>query len=177
MCGDTQQSGVWFLSTCHDGHESEEVCRQKRGSASLMKTASIVAIDYKYMGGCDRANSLRASYNTYLTHKKRRYMSLFYYGIDVLLVNAFIYYNSTHYSTQLAHKAFRLRVIQLFAARSLNRQRSATEDERGPRRRCNSDTLGPERQLPSLKRVNACVWCYHNTKKRRHLIVQVCTTC
>ena len=141
---DTTQSGVWFLSTCHDGRESGgEVRRRRRGSASLMKTAPVVAIDYnKYMCGCDQANSLRASYNTYLTHKKRWYMSLFYYGIDVFLVNALIYYNTTHSTTQSTHKVFRLRVVQLFAARSLNRQRSVTEDECGPRKRCNPDTLG-----------------------------------
>ena len=143
----TTQSGVWFLSTCHDGRESGgAVRRRRRGSASLMKTAPLVAIDYnKYMGGCDRANSLRASYNTYLTHS----------------------------TTQLTHKVFRLRVVQLFAARSLNRQHSVTEDECGPRKRCNPDTLGPERQLPGphlitkfMEGQRMCVWCYHSTKKR-----------
>ena len=54
----TTQSGVWFLSTCHDGHEfGEEVRRRRRGSASLIKTVPVIAIDYNtYMGGCDRAN-------------------------------------------------------------------------------------------------------------------------
>ena len=39
-------------------------------------------------------------------------------------------------------------VIQLFAARSLNRLRSVTEDECGPRKRCNSATLEAECQHP-----------------------------
>ena len=33
---DTTQSGVWFLSTCHDGHESGgEVRRQRRGKCII----------------------------------------------------------------------------------------------------------------------------------------------
>ena len=44
----------------------------------MTKAAPQVAIDYNKfgMGGCDRANSLRSSYSTYLTHKKRWYMSM-----------------------------------------------------------------------------------------------------
>ncbi len=62
---DTTKDGVWFLSTCHDGREGEgEVQRRSRGQPTVTKAAPVVAIDYnKYMGGCDRANSLRQSYN------------------------------------------------------------------------------------------------------------------
>ena len=154
-----------------------------------MKTAPVVAIDYNkymYMGGCNQANSLRASNNAYLTHKKRWYMSLLYFGIDVLLVNALTYNNATHSNTQLTHKAFRLRVIQLFAACSLNCHRSVTAEERGPRKSCNLDTLWPEHQFPGpllitklIEGQRMCIWCYHNTKKIavRPIIVHVCTTC
>ena len=71
------------------------------------------------MGGCDRTNSLRSSYNTYLTHKKRWYMSLFYYGLDVLIVNALIYGNEGRSDAdQLSQKAFRLHVVRALSARS-----------------------------------------------------------
>ena len=91
-CGEIpRRKACVFWSTCHYGRAAAgEVRWRKRGQPAVMKAAPQVAVDYnKYMG----ANSLWASYSTLLTHKRRWYMSLFYFGIDVLLVNALIYHN------------------------------------------------------------------------------------
>ena len=185
---DTKKEGVWFLSTCHDGRAAVgEVRRRKRGQPVAMKAAPQVAIDYnKYMGGCDRANSLRASYSTLLTHKRRWYMSLFYFGIDVLLVNALIYHNQrSPVDAQMSQKSFRVSVAHLFAQRALLGGQLASGSTTGPaRKRHRSEELPPERKLPGPHLIvkaddgnqHMCKWCHH-TEKKRNTTPYTCSTC
>jgi hypothetical protein len=162
---DTSATGVWFLSTCHDGRVAEgTVQRRKRGSATVTKPAPQVAIDYnRNMGGCDRANSLRASY---LTHKRRWYMTMFYYGLDVLLVNAFIYANDgLPPAEQLTHKKFRLALVALFASRALAGGAAATANGGGQIKRLRREELPASRlvghhRMVKLDKQRGCVWCY-----------------
>jgi Transposase IS4 len=170
---DTTKEGVWFLSTCHDGRApAGQVRRRKRGQAAVMKSAPQVAIDYNmFMGGCDRANSLRQSYNTYLTHKKRWYMSLFYFGLDLLLVNALIYHNQRTASA-LTQKTFRIEVAKKFAQRARaagagaaatgpprKRVRMSKEQLNSFRQRPGQHTL-VHAQLPPTRTQPTCRWCY-----------------
>ena len=184
---DSTPTGCWFLSTCHEGKDATgEVRRRKRGQATVMKSAPDVAIEYnKYMGGCDRANSLRQSYNTYLTHKKRWYMSLFYYGLDVLLVNAFIFRNArAHDDQQQSHKKFRIEVATLFAGRALGGGAGADRVDYNTekRRRTAADILPAIRLHPGAHLVvqtghaRICAWCYKSAKKQNKT-VYMCKTC
>lgn len=171
---DTAAAGVWFLSTCHDGRAAGgTVQRRKRGSPTVTKPAPQVAIDYnRNMGGCDRANSLRASYNTYRTHKKRWYMSLFYYGLDVLLVNAFIYANDGKVvADQVTHKQFRLAVVTLFTSRALAAGATSTANGLQRQKRTKRDELPSERLVGHHNMVKRdqqrhCSWCYKSLGKQ-----------
>ena len=180
---DTTATGVWFLSTCHDGRKAlGEVRRRKRGQAATMKSAPQVAIDYnKFMGGCDRANSLRSSYNTYSTHKGRWYMSMFYYGVDVLLVNAMIYSNCPKAAKdQQSQKQFREEVAKLWAVRAMAGGVRRTSGE-GQRKRTPADVLPAERlgatHLPvHTDKRRQCSWCYKTLKLQRQTVYK-CSNC
>ena len=170
---DTKESGVWFLSTCHDGRAAlGEVQRRKSGQPRAIKSAPQVAIDYnKYMGGYDRANSLRSSYNTHPTHKSRWYMSLFYHGLDVLVVNATIYHNADKpVKDQVSHTDFRKFVAEFFATRALAQSHRQRTPEQGRRVRLRLDELPAGRwigthTLEPSELARSCVWCYKTLKK------------
>ena len=165
---DTTPDGVWFFSTCHDGREPPgKVHCCKRDPSTSMKLAPQVAIDYfRFMGGCDRANSLRSSFNTHLTHKNRWYMSLFYYCIDLLLVDALIYHNDPLAQADHAReKGFRLLVADLFASRALLRTTNYARP--ASRKRHRFDELPKELRLPGphlITKIDGeqkmCTWCY-----------------
>ena len=70
----------------------------------------------QYMGGCDRANALWASYSVYLIHQHRWYMWLVYYGIDRLLIASNIYFKAK--KVDMSQKMFRLALVQGLFARS-----------------------------------------------------------
>lgn len=181
---DSTPTGVWFLSTCHDGAAVlGEVRRRKRGEMTALKSAPQVAVDYnKFMGGCDRANSLRSSYSTYLTHKKRWYMSLVYYGVDVLIVNAYIYHKAVCAAaigpaprSTITQKEFRMEVAKLFAARAVaasDASRRRAEQGQRVRRAFEDDlpmirlqaTVPHKPVLTTNKR--QCVWCYKTMRKQ-----------
>lgn len=103
----------------------------------------------------------------------------FLHGIDVLLVSALIYYNAIHSTTQLTHKAFRLRVIQLLHVPStVNAQWQKMSVVLA-----NAEILTPwglsasfrdHTSSLSLQRVNACVFGAIATPRnavRHHIIV------
>ena len=147
--------------------------RRKRGQPAALKSAPPVAIDYnKFMGGCDRANSLRSTYNTYLTHKRRWYMSLVYYGLDVLIVNALIYANyGKPKKDHVTSKDFRKHVAELFAARALAITPRKHTPEQGRRVRRRLDEFPPtltqgNHLIQKAENVSACAWCYKTTQKR-----------
>lgn len=180
---DSTPTGVWFLSTCHKGDvEQGEVRRRKRGYPTAMKPAPQVAIDYnKFMGGCDRANSLRSSYSTYLTHKKRWYMSLFYYGLDVLIVNSFIYRNETAPGNQLTQKKWREEIAKLFAVRAMAAHPRLASPLEGQRTRTPVDQLPAARLFGQhfVERTDVrrqCAWCYKTTKVQRQTVYR-CSAC
>lgn len=89
---DSDPKGSWFLSPLHST-DSSEVSRHSRQNPTMMKSCPLVAKDYiEEMGACDQCNSLRASYTTYLTHQRRWYMGLIYYGKYILDINSYIYF-------------------------------------------------------------------------------------
>lgn len=113
---DSNKEGSWFFSTCHRDEE-DTVTRRKRGHPTATKRCPTCAKDYNAnMGACDQCNSLRASYSLQLTHKRRWYMCLVYYGLDVLLVNSYIWFKDIT-ATPLSQKEYRLSVCESLIAR------------------------------------------------------------
>ena len=107
---DSDPKGSWFLSPYHNP-DTTEVSRRCHSNPTMMKSCPVCASDYnEEMGACDQCNSLRSSYTTYLTHKRRWYMGLIYYGKDILDINAYIYF--IHYTqAKMSQKEFRISVI------------------------------------------------------------------
>ena len=116
---DSAEKGSWFASTFH-GSKSSTVRRRKRGAeTNLAKPCPKCAKEYnENMGACDRCNALRASYSMHLTHKQRWYMSLVYYGLDILFVDSFIYYrDGATDGNKLSQKQYRIKVIEALFTR------------------------------------------------------------
>ena len=174
---------VWFLSTCHDGRSAGgTVERRKRGQPRTTRPAPQVAIDYNlFMGGCDRANSLRSSYNTYLSHQRRWCLSLFYYGIDVLLVNALIYHNDPlPPACKQSQKDFRMSIIECFVGRSFsrsNRPESRKRAERTPPNILPPARLIGQHSLQRRETQRYCGWCYKTQGGRQSKTSYCCPTC
>ena len=126
---DSAEKGSWFASTFHDS-KSDVVRRRKRGhETNLRKNCPKCAKEYnENMGACDRCNALRASYTMHLTHKQRWYMSLFYYGLDILFVDSFIYYrDGATDGNKFSQKKYRIKVIEaLFERYGISAELDAT---------------------------------------------------
>jgi hypothetical protein len=112
---DTSATGVPYLSTCH-GPESGLVTRRKKRSSGAPgvgkepKVAPMVTVDYNLnMGAVDQSNSLKAVYNCQLKHQRRWYLPLFYYVLELLILNSRIVYQDK--VGAITHKTFRLEVI------------------------------------------------------------------
>ncbi len=119
---------VIFLSTFHGG-EAAEVQRRAKGVANkVTRPAPRVAVDYnENMGAGDQFNSLMEGHSCAQVHQQRWYMSLVYYGIDQLLINANVFYNNLPDTNPLDSKAFRKAAVDHFLAK-------ANQLQRGPRR-------------------------------------------
>jgi hypothetical protein len=94
---------VLFLSTFH-GNEVSTVSRRAKGVRGLVtKAAPLVAVDYNNnMGGCDQFNSIMELRSCRQTHIHRWYCCFIYYALDILFINATVYYNkSPHINEEL----------------------------------------------------------------------------
>lgn len=131
---DSVKDGVWFISTCHRD-EDDEVRRRKAGNPTTTKRCPLCAKDYNNnMGACDQCNSLRASYTVQLSHKRRWYMCLVYYGMDILIVNSCIWYKELlkkrgepERARKLSQKHFRMAIIEQLIARAAVMGRGSTK--------------------------------------------------
>ena len=111
---DSAEKGSWFASTFH-GPEASTVRRRKRGTVTNpAKNCPRCAKEYNdNMGACDRCNALRASYSMHLSHKKRWYMALVYFGLDILMLDSFIYYrDGAANGRKLSQKQYRIKIIE-----------------------------------------------------------------
>jgi hypothetical protein len=73
----------------------ETTTRRKAGhKEKVTKPAPAVAVDYnKCMGAVDRFNHLMESYSCRQVHQHRWFTALIYFGLDVLMINAYIKLN------------------------------------------------------------------------------------
>ncbi len=79
---------VYLMSTCHRGGDTIVVTRQS-GAAEIEVPAPSIVEQYCFgMRGVDIADQLRSSY-CIRQKSKRWYLSLFYWVVDAIIVNAF----------------------------------------------------------------------------------------
>lgn len=185
-----------FLSTCHSPEEVT-VRRRVTGQAPATITAPRVAADYnKYMGACDQANSLRKSYNVQLRHKHRWYMSMVYYCIDMMIINAMIIFRAVRNlnKTNMSQLKFRELLVEGLFARALGAgagqgvQTPVRKRKRVANRKSPLDALPDERLLgrdhfPTSEKTpgeayttHNCKWCYYTSGKVKRTSFR-CTKC
>lgn len=112
---DSDVKGTVFLSTCHDPTEEQQVTRRKAGQASVNKPAPLVAAEYnRHMGFCDSCNHMKRNYSIQLIHRRRWYMCMIYYILELSIINSLIIYRA-HRHSSITHLDFRKKLIlQLF---------------------------------------------------------------
>ena len=157
---DSCEEGSLFLSSRH-GDKAGTVMRRVKGSAKQQRTAPQVAIDYnKCMGPCDRANALRENYSSQLTHQHRWYMTLVYYCIEVLIINAYIAYKLSG-DNQKSHKEFRVDLARALAKRYKSSDFSPAKRKRGMSAELNTVRLTAAEHLPvDAGKEKRCKFCY-----------------
>ena len=104
-------------------------------------------------------------------------MSLFYYGIDVLLVNALIYHNDPlPPACKQSQKDIRMSIIECFVGRSFsrsNRSESRKRAERTPPNILPPARLIGQNSLQRRETQRYCGWCYKTQggRQSKHPIV------
>ena len=155
---DSKKEGSLFLSTCH-GTEESNVKRRKKGIIGFVeKTCPVAAKEYnENMGACDQSNSLRASYSVQRLHKKRWYMCMVYYGIDILLVNSFILFKKycPENKKDMSQKKFRSSIIEAICLKyGIEFTESSASSPNKRSKRNNSGMSGIDEMYPD-RSVNA----------------------
>ena len=113
---DSDANGSWFISSCH-GPEADQVIRRRRGHETHLKQCPVCAKEYNEdIGACNQCNALRASCTLQRTHRQRWYMCLVYYGLDILLINSFIFFIART-GSKISQKQYRLSCINHRLAR------------------------------------------------------------
>lgn len=98
---------------------------QKNGSKSDIEIPKVIAEYTKRMGGVDRFDQKRSSYET--GRKSRKcWMRLFYFLLDAALVNSFILYNASNRKPK-SQIDFRESVAKSLVAAYTSRKRPATD--------------------------------------------------
>ncbi|PSN41369.1 hypothetical protein C0J52_19114 [Blattella germanica] len=169
-----------FLSTIESPQEMSTVNRKESdGSITQIQCPSIAKTYLANMGCVDKADMLRSLY-TIDRKAKRSWLRLFWYFVDVSIVNSFILYTLSNTGRSLKLKEFRRKVVTgLVGTRNL-------QDTPGP----SSNTPPPKRFKPQVTIVKRkseaqhmpvhgppkrCAHC--STKKVPHRSRWMCSSC
>lgn len=102
---------VHFLSNYHDPCETTMVSRrQKDGSLKSVECPKMCSDCNKHMGYVDNADHLLSTYKIDRKSKKW-WLRLFWYFIDLTIVNSFVIYNNINNKKSLTLKKFRLSLV------------------------------------------------------------------
>ena len=101
-----------LLSTCHQPIEAN-VVRRLGGAPGISIRSPLLAKDYNlYMGSCDQCNSLRKRYNISRSHHRRWYMSMVYYGMEIMIINSFVIFKSINVgAAKMSHLSYRKSIM------------------------------------------------------------------
>lgn len=98
---------VYLLSSMHKESQRTTMTRQS-GAKKVEVHAPVALAEYNAgMGGCDTADQKRASYRIQRKRVTRWYMTLFYWALDVMVVNSYVIYSSEAVEI-VSHKKYRL---------------------------------------------------------------------
>eukprot|EP00053_Salpingoeca_punica_P012107 m.108001 g.108001 ORF g.108001 m.108001 type:complete len:605 (+) comp15858_c0_seq1:313-2127(+) len=119
LCGWKDSGNVVFLSSFH-GIERTTVARRQKGQANkVVRPAPEVAEDYNmHMGAGDQYNSLMERNFCIQVHQRRWYLSLMYYGLEALMINACVYHANLPHTSAQPMKEFRKAAVDYFFGKS-----------------------------------------------------------
>ena len=167
-------------STMHRSDAYTEIKRRSGANVETLKAPSALKDYNEHMGGCDLSDQLRASYRVQRVRQMRWYMCLFYWALDVMIINSYIIYSSVAGAPPLDHKNFRLQ-LAMYLIRGAD---VVTAPPKTPKR------IRVEESLPAFRLAKGnhfpaklgtrgnCVMCYRrgDAKLEKRTSTQ-CTTC
>ena len=126
------KKSVFFINTVYNPTDHTEVKRRsKDGSQTILPCPTTVKNYNQFMGGVDVADAKRKAYSCSRCSRKW-WLRLFYFVIDVCVVNAHILHNETKHVAKLNQKRFRLELArEMLACHSSrkHRKRGRTSSE------------------------------------------------
>lgn len=170
---------VTIMSTMHKVGDMSTITRRS-GAAKEELTAPTALAEYNmYMGGCDMADQLRASYRAQRMRQMRWYMCLFYWALDVMVACSYIIYNSFDRAPTMTHKSFRVQ-LAMYLIRGND---GDIAPPKAPKRMRIEETLPAFRLNPGthfpvetdLRR--NCVMCFRRTPSVASGTKIQCSTC
>jgi hypothetical protein len=173
---------VTMISTFHNADLVEMSRRKKGGVIELMKKPKVI-IDYnKYMGSVDRSDQYCGSY-AFIRKTYRWWRKVFFWSIEVSVVNSFILYNLMRAEENLppvTHKTFRESLIEELV-------KDVITNSNGSRKRGRPSTTDREERLngkfhsiaklPGRKSKDCIVCSDRSVKGGRRETVYYCETC
>ena len=161
---------VYFINSICDPEDMSEVKRRnKDGSQSLISCPGAVKIYNAFMGGVDLADFKRKTYSC-SRRAGKWWHRLFYFILDVCIVNAHILQSTTHQSC-MTQKHFRLEL----AREMLSCHNSHRGQKRGRRSFEGSPSAQTSEQHYPDKLPLQCRVCSHSQERKRTLFC--CTSC
>ena len=165
------KKAIPFINTTCEPSEQTTVMRKKKdGSRITVPCPQSVKLYNSYMGGVDVADQLRKTYSCRRKSKKW-WLPLFYFLVDVSVVNSYILHRETPHASKLTLKEFILELSSELMSSYCSRKRSAQSSPDAPpsARFCG-------RHFPSRNgKLGQCRICSKDGIRRR--VVYSCLEC
>jgi len=181
--GDSMTCLVWqdkrqvlMLSTYYNGSVQEIERRTKKGPEKVSKPTMI--IDYtQNMGGVDRADHYISSY-AFMKKSLKWWRKLFYWILEVAVVNSFILFQQSDTTSDATHLQYRRNLISLLVGdiRNQDRSRKGRPSTMDREERLNKKPHFPD-QLPDGKLRDCAVCSNRKVHGGRRQTVYICKTC
>ncbi|XP_051167624.1 piggyBac transposable element-derived protein 4-like [Leptopilina boulardi] len=171
---------VYFLSNYHDPSETTIVNRKQKDGSLLAVNCPVVASDYnKHMGYVDYSDRLVATYK--IDRKSKRWwLRLFWYFVDVTVVNSFIIFKNENSQSTLTLKEFRLQLVEKLVAQAKpaprgRKRKQRTVNAHKPKVSLTKRQSESAHMPENLGDFRRCANCSTREKPKR--TAWVCSTC
>jgi len=187
---DRGKKSVVVVSSMHNPKKERSVLRtNKRGVREPVNCPESIADYNTFMGGVDKFDQLMSSYS--IAQKSRRWwLKLFYYFIDMSIVNSFIMYKDTARKQRfrhLSHLEFRSQLVNELIGNFCNKKRKGFSPGAGVGRKKHQPggyaTVQNATRLSNVgdhlpqkqAKYRRCAHCSTKAKERRSNMI--CPTC
>ena len=156
------------------------VVRRRQKDSTIIDVPCPLSVELynKFMGGVDKGDQLRKYYHVRMKTKKN-YKYIFWFCVEVCIINAYILSNhipvSTLPVTELNLKSFRLKLAGELIGDYKSRKRAGRPPRSTVLSTPQSARQLPHNHLPTKGRKKCCSYC--KTKNLRHETVWFCEAC